>query len=139
MLYRESYEIDPDPGDGEQYRNIALQQSAMLGPWLVISLGVTLMFFLIYLLYSSFFAPVQPMLASEHSLRLMTDTVMRPEREFLHVMPLRSFGTAITAIPHSRAANALLGGQGPALLPGSGGPASREAMEIPMSITGAPR
>jgi hypothetical protein len=142
VLYRESCETAHDFCDDMRYQNIALKQPTMLGPWLVMSLGTVLVCFLVYLVYSNLLVPVQPKLLSEHSLHITTDTSIltgAPDSDPLSMLQFRHLGTAITAVPHSRAANALLGGQGPALLPGSETVIPRGAMEAPINVAVIPR
>jgi hypothetical protein len=140
VLYRESGETEPDFCYDTRYQNIALKQPTMLGPWLVMSLGTVLVCFLIYLVYSNLLVPVQPKSLSERWLHLTTDTITGvPESDPWSLLQFRPLGTAITAVPHSRAANALLGGQGPALPPGSETVAPRGAMEAPISVAVVPR
>jgi hypothetical protein len=142
VLYRENCETAHNFCDDMRDQNIALKQATMLGPWLVMSLGTVLVCFLIYLVYSNLLVPIQPKLLSERSSRSTTDTTVltgAPDSDPLSTLQSRHLGTAITAIPHSRAANALLGGQGPALLPGSETMVPRGAAEPPINVAVVPR
>jgi hypothetical protein len=142
VLYRESCDTDLDLCYEQQCQNMALKQPTRLGPWLVMSLGTTLIGFLVYLVYSNLHAPIPPQPLPEQALHSSTDTATLtgvPYADALSPLQLRLPGAAITAVPHSRSANALLGGQGPALLPGSGTVAPREVLGVPLSMAVVPR
>lgn len=142
VLYRESCDTDPDLCYEQQYQNMALKQPTRLGPWLVMSLGTTLVGFLVYLVSSNLHAPIPPQPSPEHAPHSITDTATLtgvPYADALGSLQLRLPGAAITAVPHSRSANALLGGQGPALLPGSGTVAPGEVLGVPLSMAVVPR
>ena len=115
MTYREICDIDPYE---ERYANIGLKRRTALGPWLVMGLGIILMCFLAYLVYSNVLMPPVALSSPERSLRMITaSTATTPSlpdpRQ--HPQPLGVTGRAVS---QSRAANALLGGQGPASPPG---------------------
>ena len=102
-------------------RDIVLRQHSVAGPWLVVGLVMALAFFLSYLVYSNLLLPVIGPMSPETSWRTMTETApattvsLPAEVDFF---PLFRRGKATTSVPESRAKNALLGGYGPALLPG---------------------
>jgi hypothetical protein len=116
VTYREIYDNDPYEG---RYANIGLKRQPSLGPWLVMGLGIILMCFLAYLVYSNVLMPPVVFSSPERSLRMiaastLTTTALPAPRQ-QHPQPL---GITGRAVPQSRAANALLGGQGPASPPG---------------------
>jgi hypothetical protein len=116
VTYRENYDNDPYE---ERYANIGLRRQPSLGPWLVMGLGIILMCFLAYLVYSNVLMPPVVLSSPERSLRMLTastaTTTALPDPRQQHPQPL---GVTGRAVPQSRAANALLGGQGPASPPG---------------------
>ena len=112
MTYREIYDIDPYE---ERYANIGLKRQTSLSPWLVMGLGIILMCFLAYLVYSNVLMPPMAPSSPERSLRTITASTALPDSRQHHPQPLGVTGRAVS---QSRAANALLGGQGPASPPG---------------------
>ncbi|MCZ6876375.1 MAG: hypothetical protein O7G88_23075 [bacterium] len=117
MIYRER-------SDAELYddhlRDIVLKRHSPVGPWLVMGLGAALALFLCYLVFSNIIRPAPVAASHERSLRMMTETPSlpraTPDWPAALAMPWRS---AATSVPQSRATNALVGGEGPALLPTS--------------------
>jgi hypothetical protein len=70
VTYRENYDNDPYE---ERYANIGLRRQPSLGPWLVMGLGIILMCFLAYLVYSNVLTPPvvlssPELLAHDHSI-----------------------------------------------------------------------
>lgn len=122
MLYRESNALDSASHE-ERHRDITLKQSGALGLWVVLSLGICAIGFLGCLVSVNRFAPSEP-----YRLSFTPRTPWREVSTGVGYVPdaetpvslLRSGASVTTTIPPSRAANALLGGQGPALLSGSG-------------------
>ena len=119
MIYRER-------SDGDRYedhlRDIVLKRHSAVGPWLVMGLGATLALFLFYLVFSNIVRPAPVAASHERSLRMMTETpplptMATPDRPVSDLtMPWHADATSV---PQSRANNALVGGEGPALLPAS--------------------
>ena len=141
MLYRESGRTDPSLLD-ERHHNIVLRQRPALGPWLVTSLGIVLVLFLAYLLYSNMLVPPVAMPSPERSLRVIAATAVTagvPPPASANRSHASQPGPAITVIPHSRATNALLGGQGPAALPGHGETTPLGATDMHTSAVVTPR
>jgi hypothetical protein len=116
VIYRERYEVEYFE---ERYRNIVLRQQSAFGPWFVIGLGAMLVLFVIYLIYSNILLPPSTLSSPERSLRVIAVPTGTPPSA-LHSFEEETFqqvGPAVTVVPHSRAANALLGGHGPAAAP----------------------
>lgn len=117
MTYRERCDVDLYE---ERYHDVVLQQRSTLGVWVVLSLGTTLIVVVSYLLYINLRVPVASSPSIERSLHILATPVPAP---MLSLPALTSLSKStrrnqtVTSIPQSRAANALLGGQGPALLP----------------------
>jgi hypothetical protein len=117
VTYRERGDVDLYE---ERYHDVVLQQRSTLGVWVVLSLGATLIMVVSYLLYTTMQVPVVSDPSIERSLHILATPVPAP---MLSLPALTSASNskrrdqAVTSIPQSRAANALLGGQGPALLP----------------------
>jgi hypothetical protein len=115
VTYREIRDMDPYE---ERYANIGLKRQTSLGPWLVMGLGIVLMCFLAYLVYSNVLMPPVALLSPERSLRMITvstaTTTSLPNPRQQHPQPLGVTGRGAS---QSRAANALLGRQGPASPP----------------------
>jgi hypothetical protein len=117
VTYREQCDVELYE---ERYHDVVLQQRSTLGVWVVLGLGATLIVVVFYLLYTNTRAPVTSSPSIERSLHILATPVPAP---MLSLPALTSSSTskrrnqAVTSIPQSRAANALLGGQGPALLP----------------------
>ena len=117
MIYRERYNTDLYE---EHLRDIDLRRHSAIGPWLVMGLGVMLALFLSYLVYSNVLRPSQVVPSPERSLRMITDiapatTVTASDDPSFSLRP--SWRPDVTSVPQSRATNALVGGEGPALLP----------------------
>ena len=141
MFYRESWDVGPALCEDERYQNIALKQPTMFGPWLVMSLWTALVLFLLYVIYAHWLVSAPPGFSTKHALHVPVDPTIDPNvpaggqaspQQFHHP------GTTITAVPHSRADNALVGGQGPALLPGSGTMTPRWSAETPLNVAVVP-
>jgi hypothetical protein len=135
VIYRETGETDFYE---EHLRDIVLKQQSTIGPWVVTGLGVTLVLFLSYLVYSNLRLPSADPLWSERSLRKLAEsaparTVFLPEH--VRTLPRRPSGPAMTSVPQSRATNALLGGEGPALLPGRIAVTAHDTMHLGPSAT----
>ncbi len=135
MNYRETGD---DVSYEEPIRDIVLRRPSVLGPWLVRGLGVTLACFLSYLVYANVLTPTVPSPSPERSLRLLTKSA--PSVTLLplkRVRPRLSFlwGPAITSVPQSRVANALLGGDGPASFPGSIAVTAYQSFDQPPETT----
>ncbi len=99
-------------------RDFVLKQPSTVGPWVALGLGVTLVAFLGYLVYVNLLLPPPASGSPEHFLRsemAFTSRVSRSKR--IAPRPLERRQPAVTVVPQGRAANALLGGQGPALPP----------------------
>lgn len=104
--------------DDQYRRDFVLKQPSTVGPWVALGLGVTLVAFLSYLVYVNVLLPLPAAGAPEHLLRpevAFTSRVSRLQRTTQR--PLDRHKPALTLVPQGRAANALLGGQGPALPP----------------------
>jgi hypothetical protein len=111
VTYREICDIDPY---AERYANIGLKRQTLYGPWLVMGLGIILVCYLAYLVYSNVLMPPVALSSSERSLRMITASTASPTSlpdPRQHLQPLGVTGRAVL---QNRAANALLGGQGPA-------------------------
>jgi hypothetical protein len=115
VIYREKYEANPYE---ERYCNIVLRRQSTYGPWFVIGLGTMLVLFVAYLIYSNVLSPLSTTFAPERSLWM----IAKPAGTFTsEIHPLTEDnilkpGVAVTIVPHSRATNAFLGGQGPAAI-----------------------
>jgi len=104
--------------DDHYRRDFVLKQPSTVGPWVALGLGVTLVAFLGYLVYVNLLLPPSAAGSPEHFLRpevAFTSHVSRSKRTAQR--PLERHQPALTVVPQGRAANALLGGQGPALPP----------------------
>jgi len=133
MTYREICDIDPYE---ERYANIGLKRRTSLGPWLVMGLGIILMCFLAYLVYSNVLMPPGALSSPERSLRTITASTALPDPRQQHPQPLGVTGRAVS---QRRAANALLGGQGPASPPGLVAVPPNEPPEAGTSAAATPR
>lgn len=119
MTYREKSDTDLY---AEHLRDIVLKRHSALGPWLVMGLVTMLILFLSYLVYSNVLRSTTVVSSPERSLRLMADgtlmtTTTIPDRPTSALVP--PWTPAATSVPQSRATHALVGGEGPALLPAS--------------------
>ena len=125
--------------DEQYHRNFVLKQPSTVGPWVALGLGVTLLAFLGSLVYMNLLLPPSSSVSLERALR--------PEAEFVSPgshsrrtsqRSLERRKPAITVVPQGQAPNALLGGQGPALPPERGVPASTPLMpRIPPQTSAA--
>jgi hypothetical protein len=117
VIYRERYEADPYE---ERYRNIVIRQQSPYGHWFVLGLGTTLALFIAYLIYSNVLSPPATLHSPERSLWVIAKPAgsFSPEMQAFEEDSILKPGAAVTIVPHSRATNALLGGQGPAALSG---------------------
>ena len=114
MLYRETFNADLD--DHRYQLHVVLHQQSVLGPWVVLGLGAILVGFVVYLIVTNPLTQADTALSSERSLRIIPDTftTIAPTNKALR----RQIGVwSVNAMiaPQNRTANALLGGQGPAL------------------------
>jgi hypothetical protein len=114
VSYWEIYDNDPYE---ERYTNMGLKRQPSLGPWLVIGLGIILLCFLAYLVYSNVLMPPVVLSSPERSLRIITASTATPTA-LPNARQPQPLGVTGRAVSQSRAANALLGGQGPASPPG---------------------
>lgn len=116
MIYREqcALERNVNPTYG-----VVKQRRTRPGPFVILSLGIGLALCIVYTVYSNGRAQSAPIASVERSLRVLAapaatlpplPPVAIPPPLFHHSDP------AITVVPQSRAGNAFLGGQGPALL-----------------------
>jgi hypothetical protein len=129
VIYREKYEVEYCE---ERYRNIVLRQQSICGPWFVMGLGAMLALFVIYLIYSNILLSPSTLVSPERSLRVIAIPTGIPSSA-LHPFEeesLQHVGPAVTVVPHSRAANALLGGHGPAAVSGLATTAQRATSEL---------
>lgn len=117
MTDRETCDVNLD----DQYRrNFVLKQPSRVGPWMALGLGVTLIAFLGYLVYVNVLLPPSAAGSPEHLLSpegVFTSPLSRTKRTAQRPPGRRQ--PAVTVVLQGRAANALLGGQGPALPPAS--------------------
>jgi hypothetical protein len=108
-----------DPNLDEQYqRDFVLKQPSTVGPWVALGLGITLLAFLGSLVYMNLLRPPSASVSSERTLRPRAAFVSPgslPQRTSQRSLVRRK--PAITVVSQGRALNALLGGEGPALLP----------------------
>ncbi|MGQ4809523.1 hypothetical protein NKDENANG_02940 [Candidatus Entotheonellaceae bacterium PAL068K] len=135
MVYRE---MDDTALYEESIRDIVLSRRSVLGPWLVMGLGVVLALLLSYLLYANLLTPAALSSSSEQSLRQLTKfvpTAPLPQFERVYPRPAPIWGPAVTSIPQSRAADALLGGDGPALFPGTMAVTVHQSFDAPPGTT----
>jgi hypothetical protein len=114
VTYREQFDADVYE---ERYHDMALQQQSALGLWVVLGLGATLIVVILYLIYVNLLTPSASAISVERSLH----SLGAPAPGYRLPLPSRPTNIkrqsrTMTIIPQSRAANALLGGQGPALL-----------------------
>lgn len=117
MTYREKNDTELY---AEHLRDIVLKRHSALGPWLVIGLVTTLVLFLSYLVYSNVLGATTVVASPERSLRMMDDgmrmtTAPVPAQSSSALVP--PWTSDATRVPQSRATHALVGGEGPALLP----------------------
>jgi hypothetical protein len=115
VIYREKYEADLYE---ERYRNIVIRQQSMYGPRFVMGLGTILALFVAYLIYSNVLSSPVTLLSPERSLWVIANptTVFPAELHDFADRTILKPGVADTIVPHSRATDALLGGQGPAAI-----------------------
>lgn len=114
MTYREQFDADMYE---ERYHDLALQQRSVLGLWVVLGLSATLLVVITYLISVNLLMPSASATSVERSLHSL-DTSALGHRLPLPSSPanIKRQSRTMTMIPQSRAANALLGGHGPALL-----------------------
>ena len=113
VLYRETVNADLD----DRYQlHVVLQQQSMLGPWVALGLGAVLAGFVVYLVITNLVTSTNTTLSLERSLRITPDiaATTTPMDNVLR-QPAGLWSVNATIAPQNRAANALLGGQGPAL------------------------
>lgn len=113
-----SWEMHDANLDDQYRRDFVLKQPSTVGPWVALGLGVTLVAFLGYLVYVNVLLPLPAAGSPEYRLRpevAFTARVARSKRTTQR--PLERPKPVATLVPQGRAANALLGGQGPALPP----------------------
>jgi hypothetical protein len=139
VTYRERCDADlysEHPG------NIVLSRHSTIGPWLVMGLGVTLALFLSYLVCSNLLLTTLEPPSPERSLRIIAESApattvsLADHGDLFHQY---QWGPATTSVPRSRATNALLGGEGPALLPGSLAVNTRDTLEVSPGAAAIPR
>jgi len=117
VIYREQFAPE---FYAERHGSVLLKQHSRLGFWATIGLGTTLTLFIAYLIYVNVIVQPASVLSLERSLRVMAAPIQPippPLTSSNRSAHSHRHGKAITVIPQSRAANAFLGGQGPALLP----------------------
>lgn len=104
--------------DDHYRRDFVLKQPPTVGPWVALGLGVTLVAFLSYLVYVNVLLSLPAAGSPEQLLRLEVASTSRLSRATRTAQrPLERRQPAAILVPQGRAANALLGGQGPALPP----------------------
>ena len=104
--------------DDQSRRDFVLKRPSTMGPWVALGLGMMLVVFLGYLVYVNRFVPPPASGLSEHFLRPEVAFTSRVSRsKHTAQLSLERHKPAVTTVPQGRAANALLGGQGPALPP----------------------
>jgi len=111
-----SWEMGDANLDDHCRRDFVLKQPSTIGPWMALGLGVALVAFLGYLVYVNLLLPSSASSLAEYALRpegALTSHVSRAKR--MAQRPLGRRQPMITVVPQGRAANALVGGQGPAL------------------------
>jgi len=111
-----SWEMDDANLDTHYRRDFVLKQPSTVGPWMALGLGMALVAFLGYLLYINLLLPPSASGSAEYALRPegpFTSPASRAKRTAQR--PLGRRQSTVTVIPQGRAANALVGGQGPAL------------------------
>lgn len=133
MTYRERCDVYPYE---EHDQNMALKRQTALGPWLVLGLGIILVLFLAYLIYSNVLVPPVTLSSPERSLRILAGSAMAtpPLPVFLNQPHLQPSGVAVRTVVQSRAAHALLGGQGPAAPIGRIATPLRDTSELRTSV-----
>lgn len=130
MTYWERCDVYPYE---ERYQNIALKRQTAFGPWLVMGLGIILVLFLAYLIYSNVLVPPAPLSSPERSLRIIVESATITATSLptlLNQQHPQPSGVVVRAVAQSRAANALLGGQGPASPAGRVAAAPRDTPEL---------
>jgi len=113
-----SWETYNAPLDEKYRRDFVLKQPSTMGPWVALGLGVILLGFLGSLVYMNCLLPPSASGSSERALRPRAALVSPGSysKRTSQRSPVRR-KPAITVVSQGRAANALLGGEGPALLP----------------------
>ena len=115
MTSRETCDVNFDDQDR---RDFVLRRPSRVGPWVAVGLGVTLVAFLGYLVYINLLLPRPLYVSLERSLHseaALASPVSHPKRAVQSFS--QPYRPATTVVPQGRAPHALLGGQGPALLP----------------------
>jgi hypothetical protein len=137
VIYRERYEADPYE---ERYQNIVLRRQSTYGPWCVMGLGMMLALFVAYLIYSNVLSPPSTFHSPERSLWVIAKPAgsFSPELHTFEEDSILKLGLAVTIVPHSRATNALLGGQGPAAISGLATPTQHGASALMADKNGIP-
>jgi hypothetical protein len=104
----------------------------MFGPWFVVSLGTMVALFVAYLIYSNVFLSPATLPSPERSLRVITKPtgLSAPPLPAFEGEDSLKFGASVTAVPHSRATNALMGGHGPAAVSGVATTAQHGTAEV---------
>jgi hypothetical protein len=112
-----SWETDDAHLDERYRRDFVLKQPSTMGPWIAIALGVTVLAFLGSLVYMNCLLPPSASVSSERALRPRAALVSPGSysKRTSQRSPVRS-KPAVTVVSQGRTANALLGGEGPALL-----------------------
>src|SRR5262245_15709879 len=126
--------------DEQAHRDFVLKQPSTVGPWVALGLGVALLAFLGSLVYMNLLLPPSASVSPERALRPEAEFVppgSHPKRTSQRSLERRK--PAITVVPQGQALNALLGGQGPALPPERGVPASTPLMPRLPTQTSAAR
>jgi hypothetical protein len=111
-----SWEMGDANLDDHCRRDFVLKQPSTVGPWMALGLGMALVAFLGYLVYVNLLLPPYASGSAEYVLRpegAFTAHISRAKR--IAQRPLGRRQSTITVVPQGRAANALVGGQGPAL------------------------
>jgi hypothetical protein len=128
VIYREKWR--PELYE-DHLRDIVLRRPARFGSWLVVGLGMILMIFLAYLVCTNVLFAAADGKSSERSLHTVTQPgpAMSPGMIPARFKSPSAREVLRTNIPQSRATNALLGGEGPALHPNIVNGISRQASE----------
>ena len=116
MIYRE--QSAPERYVSPAYGTVSRRRTRP-GLFVIVSLGVSLALCIAYIVYSNGRAQSAPIASVERSLRILTapaETLPPLPPVAIHPPPFRHSAPAVTVVPQSRAGNAFLGGQGPALL-----------------------
>ena len=115
--------------DEQSQRDFVLKQPSTVGPWVALGLGITLVAFLGSLVYMNLLLSPAASVSPERARRPAAEVISpgsHSKRTSQRSLERRKL--AITVVPQGQAPNALLGGQGPALPPEHGVPASASLM-----------